>query len=108
VSFVNGPYAAFDLLATLVAVARPDGRIEHANASFENLLGVPRRALLGSTLADWLAERGPLRETLAAVAENRIATGRFEAVLKGPAGPLPVHVIVNQTDSTERVIVELI
>jgi two-component system, NtrC family, nitrogen regulation sensor histidine kinase GlnL len=103
-----GPYAAFDLLATLVAVARPDGRIEHANASFENLLGVPRRALLGSTLADWLAERGALHETLAAVADNRIATGRFEAVLKGPAGPLPVHVIVNQTDSAERVIVELI
>jgi two-component system nitrogen regulation sensor histidine kinase GlnL len=104
----TAPYAAFDLLATLVALARRDGRVEHANATFENLLGVPRRALLGTMLADWLAEPGPLGETLAAVADNRIASGRFEAVLKGPAGLLPVHVIVNQTDSSERVIVELI
>jgi two-component system nitrogen regulation sensor histidine kinase GlnL len=104
----TAPYAAFDLLATLVALARPDGRVEHANATFENLLGVPRRALLGTMLPDWLAEPGPLRETLAAVADNRIASGRFEAVLRGPAGLLPVHVIVNQTDSPERVVVELI
>jgi len=105
--------AAFDLLATLVAVVRPDGAVLHANASFENLLGVPRRALMATALTDWLADPQPLRETLAAVSENRIATGRFEAVLRRPAGTqppelLPVHVIVNQTDSPERVLVELI
>jgi two-component system, NtrC family, nitrogen regulation sensor histidine kinase GlnL len=110
---VNGsPYAAFDLLATLVAVARPDARVLHANASFENLLGVPRRALLGTALTDWLVDPGPLRETLAAVVGNRIATGRFEAVLKRPSATpadwLPVRVIVNQTDSPERVVVEMI
>jgi two-component system, NtrC family, nitrogen regulation sensor histidine kinase GlnL len=104
---------AFDLLATLVAVVRPDAGVLHANASFENLLGVPRRALMATALTDWLADPQPLRETLAAVSENRIATGRFEAVLRRPAGTqppelLPVHVIVNQTDSPERVLVELI
>ena len=46
--------AALDLLATLVAVVSPDGRVLHANASFENLLGVPRRAMLATLLADWL------------------------------------------------------
>jgi two-component system nitrogen regulation sensor histidine kinase GlnL len=111
---VNTPaaYAAFDLLATLVAVARPDGEVLHANSSFENLLGVPRRALIGTALTDWLVDPGPLRETLVAVAENRISTGRFEAIIKRPtvlpAELLPVHVIVNQTDSSDRVVVEMI
>jgi two-component system, NtrC family, nitrogen regulation sensor histidine kinase GlnL len=104
--------AAFDLLATLVAVVSADGRVLHANASFENLLGVPRRAMLGTTLCDWLADSAAMKETLAAVSANRIATGRFEAVLKRPQGAapelLPVHVIVNQTDHSERVLVEMI
>jgi two-component system, NtrC family, nitrogen regulation sensor histidine kinase GlnL len=111
-SAATGPYAAYDLLATLVAVVQPDGRVLHANATFENLLGVPRRALLATALTDWLADPAPLRETLAAVADNRISTGRFEGVLKRPAGSqaelLPVHVIVNQTDTPARVLVELI
>ena len=105
-------WSAFDLLATLVAVVSPDGRVLHANASFENLLGVPRRAMLATLLTDWLADPASMHETLAAVTANRIATGRFEAVLKHPGGTapelLPVHVIVNQTDSTERVLVEMI
>jgi two-component system nitrogen regulation sensor histidine kinase GlnL len=112
-------FAAFDLLATLVALVTRDGRVLHANATFENLLGVPRRALLGTCLSEWLTEPRALRETLDAVAANRVATHRFEAALKRPspvgagpaAGPvelMPVHVIVNQTDSDERVLVELI
>jgi two-component system, NtrC family, nitrogen regulation sensor histidine kinase GlnL len=110
-----GAWDAFDLLATLVALVAPDGRVLHANASFENLLGVPRRTMLGTPLADWVADPAPLLETLASVAANRIATGRFESVLKRPPGSaaatpelLPVHVIVNQTDSFERVLVEMI
>jgi two-component system, NtrC family, nitrogen regulation sensor histidine kinase GlnL len=108
----HGPLDALDMLATLVAVVAPEGRVLHANASFENLLGVPRRAMLGTTICDWLAESGAMRETLLAVSTNRIATGRFEAVLKRPSAVtaelLPVHVIVNQTDSAERVLVEMI
>ena len=106
------PLAAFDLLATMVAMVRADGHCLHANAAFENLLGVARRALLGSGLPDWLADPQPLRETLAAVAANRIASGRFDALLRRPAGAhpelLPVHVIVNQTDDADRVLVEMI
>ncbi len=110
-----GAWGAFDLLATLVALVTPDGRVRHANASFENLLGVPRRAMIGAALGDWIADAAALQETLAAVAANRIATGRFESVLKRPPGSaagspelLPVHVIVNQTDSLEHVLVEMI
>ena len=108
-------FQAFDLLATLVAVVQPDGHVLHANASFEYLLGVPRRAMLATRLTDWMADPLPLRETLAAVSANRIASGRFEAVLRRPsphAGSstelLPVHVIVNQTDREDRVLVEML
>ena len=108
----EGTLAALDLLATLVALVHPDGRVLHANASFENLLGVARRHLIGASLTDWVSPAQALRETLAAVAANRIATGRFEALLRRPPGTspelLPVHVIVNQTDSPERVVVEMI
>jgi two-component system nitrogen regulation sensor histidine kinase GlnL len=108
-------FQAFDLLATLVAVVQPDGHVLHANASFEHLLGVPRRAMLATRLTDWMADPLPLRETLAAVSANRIASGRFEAVLRRPsphAGSstelLPVHVIVNQTDREDHVLVEML
>ena len=106
------PLAAFDLLATMVAVVRPDGQCLHANTAFENLLGTARRALIGTLLPDWLADPQPLRETLAAVCANRIASGRFDGHLRRPGAghpeSLPVHVIVNQTDDPERVVVEMI
>jgi two-component system nitrogen regulation sensor histidine kinase GlnL len=109
---VNDAYAAFDLLATMVALVRPDGQVLHANAAFENQLGVARRTLQASALTDWLADAQPLRETLDAVAANRISSGRFEGLLRRPAGShpewMPVHVIVAQTDQAERVAVELI
>ena len=106
--------AAFDLLATMVALVQSDGLCLHANAAFENLLGVARRSMISTMLPDWLADPQPLRETLAAVSANRIASGRFDGQLRRPAGGgshqelLPVHVIVNQTDDPDRVLVEMI
>ena len=104
--------AAFDLLATMVALVQPDGLCLHANASFENTLGVARRALLSTSLPDWLADPQPLRETLEAVAANRIASGRFDGMIRRAAGShaelLPVHVIVNQTEDLSRIVVEMI
>ena len=106
------PLAAFDLLATMVAVVQPDGQCLHANTAFENLLGTARRALIGSALPEWLAEPQPLRDTLAAVSANRIASGRFDGLLRRSGGGhpevLPVHVIVNQTDDSQRVVIEMI
>jgi two-component system nitrogen regulation sensor histidine kinase GlnL len=104
--------AGLDLLTTMVALVRRDGSVVHANAAFENLLGVARRALIGSRLVDWLADAPALSETLDAVAANRIASGRFESRLRRPAGvhgdALPVHVIVAQTDANDIALVELI
>jgi two-component system nitrogen regulation sensor histidine kinase GlnL len=99
----GGRYDAFDLLATLVALARPDGSLVFVNAGFEAMVGQSRRSLVRTSLFDRFSDPAALRETLLAVAHNEIATGRLEAQLRrGGAATshddLPVHVIVTQAD----------
>ena len=105
-------HEAFDLLATMVAVVRPDGRCLFANAAFENVLGLSRRSVLKRDWFGWFHEADLLRETVAAVAHNEFSTSRLEAQLRRPLGagtePLPVHVIVNQLEGSEATLVELI
>jgi two-component system nitrogen regulation sensor histidine kinase GlnL len=106
-------YEALDLLATMVAVARPSGKCLFANSSFENVLGLSRRMLMRGSLLDCFVDSQQLRDTLEAVAANEYATGRFEALLRRPPGvhleAMPVHVIVNQIEhESERVLVEVI
>jgi two-component system nitrogen regulation sensor histidine kinase GlnL len=103
---------SLDLLATMVAIVRPDGRFLFANASFENQLMLSRKVIERGSLVEWFADPQKLRETLAAVSRNDFATGRFEGVLKRPPGSHPeslsVHVIVNQMEGQDRVLVEMI
>jgi len=105
-------YAAFDHLATMVAVVGNDGDCVFANASFENVLGLSRRSVQRGSLFDWFVDSQRLRDTVAAVARNEYSTSRLEALLKRPGAlhgePLPVHVIVNQMDSSPNVVVELV
>jgi two-component system nitrogen regulation sensor histidine kinase GlnL len=105
-------YAAFDHLATMVAVVSTDGRCVFANASFENVLGLSRRSVQRGAVFDWFVDAQMLRDTVAAVARNEFSTSRLEALLRrpGPAGgdALPVHVIVNQMDGLPHVLVELV
>ncbi len=93
---------ALDMLATQVALVRPDAAIVFANAGFEDMSGLSRRALARTNLADWFADPKPLHDTLAAVIGNAVSTARFDAALRRiPAAahdPLPVHVIVTQID----------
>jgi two-component system nitrogen regulation sensor histidine kinase GlnL len=114
--------AAFDYLATMVAIVRPDGLCVFANAAFEHVLGLSRRSVLRGSLFDWVVDPQPLRDTVAAVLCNNYSTSRLEAQLKRPASVhgevLPVHVIVNQMDranpfsshatSRDTVVVELV
>lgn len=103
---------AFDLLATMVAVVSDEGHCLHVNTAFEDVLGLPRRSIVKARLQDWFVDAEQLDETLRSVARNQYATGRFDAQLKRPAGlhhePLAVQVIVNQTESPSRVVVEMI
>jgi two-component system, NtrC family, nitrogen regulation sensor histidine kinase GlnL len=107
-------FEAFDQMATMVAVVRPDGRCLLANAALEDRTGVARRTLQRGRVQDLLADPRPLADTLRAVSANEVASGRFDALMqRGPAfGPghteLPVHVIVSQTDWPDRVLVEMI
>jgi two-component system nitrogen regulation sensor histidine kinase GlnL len=110
-SSAAGHYHAFDHLATMVAVTRHDGRCLFANATFEQVLGMSRRAVQGSNLYDWFADSGRLRDTVAAVVRNDFSTSRLDARLQrsAPHGDaLPVHVIVSQMDPPELVLIELI
>ena len=104
-------FEPFDQLATMVALVTTDGRCLQANSALENVLGLSRRALRRGNLFDWLADPAPLRETLLQVSLNRVATSRFDAQLRrlgAGQAELPVHVIVNQTEATDRVLVEMI
>ena len=104
-------FATFDLLATMVALVDPDGHCLLANSALENTLGVSRRALQRGSVFDWLVDGMQMRDTLAAVARNQVATSRFDAQMRRlphGTGELPVHVIVNQTEWPERLLVEMI
>lgn len=105
-------FDGFDQLATMVAVVEPGGTCLFANASFEAVLGLPRRALQDSNAFEWFVEPATFVTSVGAVARNEYATGRFESLLKRPAAsfsePLPVMAIVTQVDHGEWVLVELI
>ena len=104
-------FEPFDQLATMVALAAPDGRCLMANSALENVVGVSRRTLRRGSVCDLLTDPTQLRETLWLVAGNQVATSRFDAHMKRlPVGSteLPVHVIVSQTEWPDRVLVEMI
>ena len=94
---------ALDLLATMVAVVRPDGECLFVNAQLESVIGVSRRTLTTRHLHEWLREPATLLEAIAVVARNEFSTRRFEGALRRAAVghdqlPLPVHIIVSQTE----------
>ncbi len=110
---------AFDHLATMVCVVRPDGQCLLVNATLENMMGLSRRALVRGNVLEWMVAPAALRDALRLVADNEVASGRFDAHMRrlplggtgvGPSGPheFPVHVIVSQLDRTELVLVEMI
>ena len=106
------PYIAFDHLATMVAIVGRDGRCVFANAAFESVLGLSRSSVQRGSMFDWFVDSQRLRDTLAAVMRNDFSVSRLEAQLRRPSTshsePLPVHVIVNQMDVGDQVVVELV
>ena len=102
-------FAAFDLLATLVAVVGRDGVVLFANAALEDVLGLSRRLLHGACLPDNLTEPAHLLSALSGVGGNEFATLRYDAWVKRlNREPLPVHVIVAQTENPAEFMVELL
>ena len=106
-------YDALDLLATMVAIASPDGTLLYVNSAFEDRAGQSRRALLRSSLLDWFDDPVTMHARLRAVVNNEMATGRFDAVMhrvpSGLSDALPVHVIATQIDHrVDCVLVEML
>jgi nitrogen-specific signal transduction histidine kinase len=73
---------AFDLLATMVALVRPDGRCEAVNSALENALCQSRRKLVQGQAPDWLVDPAPLHDALQRA--GQMIVSRFEATLRGP------------------------
>ena len=102
-------FQAFDLLATLVAVVRTDGRVVFANAALEDALGTSRRTIEGSQLPECFTEPHILKHALEGAGSNEFAALRYDAWLKRlNQESMPVHVVVAQTDTPGEAIVELL
>ncbi len=102
-------FQSFDLLATLVAVVRTSGVVLFANAALEDALGISRRTIEGSQLPDCFTEPHILQNALAGAGSNEFAALRYDAWLRRVNHePMPVHVVVAQTDTPGEAIVELL
>ncbi len=102
-------FQSFDLLATLVAVLHGDGSALFANAALEDALGISRRSIVGSHFPDSFTEPASLANALLGVGGNQFAALRYDAWLtRLNRDPLPVHVIVTQTEVVDEIVVELL
>ncbi len=106
-------FQAFDLLSSLVAVVDFRGWVIYANPALEDALGVSRRVIEGSELGRDFAEPQALEAALDGVAANAFASLRYDAMLLPQGGklatePIPVHVIITQTEQSNEVIVEML
>ena len=106
---VSQRFQSFDLLATLVAVVQSDGAVLFANSALEDALGTSRRTIEGSQLPECFTEPHILQNALEGAGSNEFAALRYDAWLKRlNHDPLPVHVIVAQTERQGEIIVELL
>jgi two-component system nitrogen regulation sensor histidine kinase GlnL len=103
-------FQSLDLLATLVAVVAGDGSVLFANSALEDALGSSRRTIEGSTFPQCFTEPHVLQNALQAAGGNEFAALRYDAWLirQSHSEPLPVHVVVAQTDRPDECIVELL
>jgi two-component system nitrogen regulation sensor histidine kinase GlnL len=102
-------FQSFDLLATLVAVVAGDGAVLFANAALEDALGTSRRTIEGSNFPACFTEPQTLKTALEGAGSNEFAALRYDAwLVRQGAEPMPVHVVVAQTDRAGEIIVELL
>jgi two-component system, NtrC family, nitrogen regulation sensor histidine kinase GlnL len=102
-------FQPFDLLATLVAVIRTDGFVLFANAALEDALGMSRRSIEGSSFPQAFTDPQQLHTALQGVRSNDFAVLRYDAALQRHNNePLPVHVVVVQTERPGEVVVEML
>lgn len=102
-------FHAFDLLASLVSVVDAQGQVLFSNAVLEDAVGMSRRAIVGSTLADYFSDPQPLQAALRGVHENAFSALRYDAALRRIGQePMLVHVIVTLCVDSTEVIIEMV
>jgi two-component system nitrogen regulation sensor histidine kinase GlnL len=102
-------FHSFDLLATLIAVVRPDVSVVFSNSALEDTLGVSRRALVGSCFAEVFTEAHQLRYALEGASEYEFAALRYDAWLRRPGHePMPVHVTITRPEPAGEIMVEMV
>ncbi len=102
-------FQSFDLLATMVAVVVNDDVVVFSNSVLEDALGVSRRNIVGSSLADVFTEPALLQNALHGIRDNAFAVLRYDAFVKRlGSDPMPVHVIISWTEPEVEIIIEMI
>jgi two-component system nitrogen regulation sensor histidine kinase GlnL len=102
-------FHSFDFLATLVAVVAPDASVRFSNAALEDALGISRRTIVGSNMAELFTEPAKLHSALDGAVGNAFAALRYDAWLKRAGlDAMPVHVIVTRTEQHHDIVVELV
>jgi two-component system nitrogen regulation sensor histidine kinase GlnL len=105
----KGRFQAFDLLATLVAVVRGDGTVLFANAALEDAVGSSRRTIEGASFLPFFTDPRVLRTALEGARVNEYAALRYDAhLVRQMAEPMPVHVVLAQTETPDEFVVELL
>jgi two-component system nitrogen regulation sensor histidine kinase GlnL len=100
---------AFNLLATIVLLTRPDGQVVFANAAAEDVLGIGQRALEQSRLQDLFMDPQEAERALVGAQGGAFSALRYDAqLLRTGHDPIPVHVIVAPTDAADEVLIELL
>jgi two-component system nitrogen regulation sensor histidine kinase GlnL len=102
-------FHALDMLATLAAVVDTRGAILFANSALEDAVGLSRRSIAGVPMTDWFTEPELLQTALAGAGGNEYAVIRYDTRLKRlNHDPLPVHLVLAQTDVPDELVVELL
>ena len=105
----SNSFSAFDLLATLIAVVSTDGYVIFANSALEDALGTSRRMIEGAHLPAHFTEPYLLANALQGAGGNEFAALRYDAWLRRVNHePIPVHVIVTQTEIGRDIVIEML
>jgi len=94
----------------MVAVVAGDGTVLFANSALEDALGSSRRTIQGSNFPHCFSEPQLLQSALEGAAGNEFAALRYDAWLlrQNQSEPIPVHVILAQTDRPGEFVIEML
>ena len=73
-------FQSFDLLATLVAVVQHDAGVIFANSALEDAMGISKRSIVGSCLADAFTEPALLQNALRGLLTSAEAAPTLQAL----------------------------